>query len=118
MAEQWKTIRVIQREYRIFNWRGKAYSPTPLLYTTDEALCSTRGTLDGLNASLLELALIPALLPIPTLPLTPTLPPTPTLPLTPTLPPIPPPLWQAPLRQAPSWQALTITIPPPVSAVD
>ena len=33
--------------------------PTPPLYTTDKALCSRRGTLDGPNAFLLELALIP-----------------------------------------------------------
>ena len=66
--------------------------PTPPLYATDEALCSKRGTLNDLNASLLELASMPALLPIPTLPL------------------IPPFLQQAPLRQAlslqaPFWQA-------------
>jgi hypothetical protein len=36
--------------------------PTPLLYTIDEALCSRRGTLDSLNMSLLELALIPTLI--------------------------------------------------------
>ena len=33
--------------------------PTPLLYTIDEALYSRRGTLDGLNMSLLELVPMP-----------------------------------------------------------
>jgi hypothetical protein len=33
--------------------------PTPPLYTIDKALYSRRGTLDSLNASLLELAPIP-----------------------------------------------------------
>ena len=68
--------------------------PTPPLYTIDEALCSKRGTLNDLNASLLEPALIP------------------------TLPPILPSSRQAPLRQAPSRQALTTATPLPVSAVD
>src|SRR6266576_4246913 len=59
-------IRVIQREHRILNRRGKAHSPTPLLYTIDEALYSRRGALGGPNISLLELAPMPALPPIPT----------------------------------------------------
>ena len=59
MAQQQKAIRAIQQEHRIFNWRGKAHLPIPLLYTTDKALCSRRGTLDGPNASLLELAPMP-----------------------------------------------------------
>src|SRR6266567_8952079 len=46
----------MQREHRILNRRGEAYSPTPLLYTIDEALCSRKGTLDSLNMSLPELA--------------------------------------------------------------
>jgi hypothetical protein len=33
--------------------------PTPLLYTIDEAPCSRKGTLNGLNTSLPELAPIP-----------------------------------------------------------
>ena len=39
--------------------------PTPLLYTIDKTLYSKRGSLDGLNMSLLELAPILALLLIP-----------------------------------------------------
>ena len=57
----------MQREHRILDQRGKAYLPTPPLYTIDEALCSRRGTPDGPNASLPELAPISALLLIPTL---------------------------------------------------
>ena len=41
--------------------------PIPPLYTIDEALYSKKGTLNNLNISLPELALIPALLPTPTL---------------------------------------------------
>jgi hypothetical protein len=40
--------------------------PTPLLYTIDKALYSRIGIPDGPNTSLLELAPIPALPPIPT----------------------------------------------------
>ena len=36
--------------------------PIPLLYTIDKALYSKKGTLNGLNISLLKLATIPALL--------------------------------------------------------
>ena len=89
MAQRRKTIRAIQQEHRIFNQRGKAYLPTPPLYTIDKALYSKRGTLDGLNMSLSELAPIPALLLIP------------------------PSLQQALLQQAP-----TTAIPLPVLAVD
>src|SRR6266705_1662506 len=83
MAQRRKTIRAIQREHRTLNRRGEAHSPTPPLYTTDKALCSRKGTLDGLNASLPELAPMPALPPIPTLP------------------PIPPSLQQAPTTATP-----------------
>ena len=36
--------------------------PTPSLYTTDEALYSKKGILNGLNVSLLKLALMPTLI--------------------------------------------------------
>ena len=68
--------------------------PTPSLYTTDKALYSRRGTPNDLNVSLLEPAPIP------------------------TLSPIPPSSRQAPLRQAPSRQALTTATPLPILAVD
>ena len=67
MAQRRKIIRVIQQEYRILNWRSEAHLPTPPLYTTDEALCSKRGTLYSPNMSLLELTSIPTLPLIPTL---------------------------------------------------